>query len=107
MNVNLNKTKIVIFPKGGFTSAKEVWWYGANTIEIINRYNYLGLHFITKLSQTQMTGELASKAKVRMAQIAKSLRRLGNVQRSVFFEIVDTQVLPVLMYGSEVWGLIN
>ena len=56
MTVNLTKTKIVIFRKGGFISAKEVCWCGANTIEDVNRYKYLGLHFTTKLSLTQMTG---------------------------------------------------
>ena len=39
MTVNLNKTKIVIFRKGGFISAKDVWFRGANTIEAVNSYN--------------------------------------------------------------------
>ena len=56
MTVNLTKTKTVIFRKAGFISAKEVWWHGANTIEVVNGYKYLGLHFTTKLSLTQMTG---------------------------------------------------
>ena len=84
MTVNLNKTKIVIFRKGGFISAKEVWWYGANTIEVVNSYKYLGLHFNTKLSLTQMTGEFASEAKSRIAQISKCLRRMENVQEMCF-----------------------
>ena len=103
MTVDRTKTKIVMFPKGGFISAKEVWWYGANTIEVVDRYKYLGLHFTTKLSLTRITEELASKATARLAQILKCLRRLGNVQRNVFFKLFDAQV-PVLMYGSETWG---
>ena len=49
-------------------------------------------------------GELAAKAKVRPSQILICLWRLGNVQRNVFFKIYDAQVLPILMYGSELWG---
>ena len=54
---------------------------------------YLGLHFTTKLSLTRITGELVSKAKVRLAQILKCRRRLGNVQINVFFKLFDAQVL--------------
>lgn len=104
MEVNMVKTKIVVFRKGGFLSAREKWKYGNETIEVVNSYKYLGLHFTTKLSLTQAVSELATKAKIRTSRILRCLFRLGDVQRNVFFKIFDAQVMPILMYGAEIWG---
>lgn len=104
MSVNLSKTKIIVFRKGGFLGAKEAWWYGDQKIDVVNSYKYLGLHFSTKLSLTQSVAELAAKAKIRTVRILRCLWKLGAVDCKVFFKIYDAQVLPVLLYGSEVWG---
>lgn len=104
MSVNLSKTKVIVFRKGGFLAEREQWKYGNERIEVVNSYKYLGLHFTTKLSLTKAIGELAVKAKVRTMQILRCLFRLGDVPSSIFFKIFDAQILPVLMYGAEVWG---
>ena len=85
VTVNLSKTKIIVFRKGGFLAAKEVWRYGDEEIEVVNSYKYLGLYFTTRLSLTQAVGDLAAKAKIRTSQILKCLWRLGNIPRNVFF----------------------
>eukprot|EP00916_Digyalum_oweni_P000500 GHVL01000935.1.p1 GENE.GHVL01000935.1~~GHVL01000935.1.p1 ORF type:complete len:141 (+),score=1.23 GHVL01000935.1:176-598(+) len=85
MTVNLDKTKVIVFRKGGFLAANEAWKYGNEDIEVVNSYKYLGLNFTTKLSLTQMVSDLASKAKIRTGQILRCLWRLGNIPRSVFF----------------------
>ena len=104
MTVNMYETKITVFRKGGFLGANEIWRYRNEVIEVVNCYKYLGLHFTTKLSLTQTVNELATKAKARTAQVLKCLWRLGSVHSEVFFKIYDAQILPVLMYGSEIWG---
>ena len=52
MKINMHKTKIIIFRKGGFLGANKIWWYGKEVIEVVNCYICLGLHFTTKLSLT-------------------------------------------------------
>ena len=69
-----------------------------------NSYKYLGLYFTTKLSLTQAVGDLAAKPMIRTSQILNCLWRLGNVPRNIFFKLYDAQILPILMYGSELWG---
>ena len=104
MCVNMSKTKIIVFRKGGFLAEKERWTYGNELIEVVNSYKYLGMSFTTKLSLTQAVSDLAVKAKARTARILRCLFRLGEVPSSVFFQIFDAQITPVLMYGAEVWG---
>ena len=77
----MSKTKIIVFKKGGFLVASEVWRYGYEEIEVVNSYKYLGLYFTTKLSLARAVGDLAAKAKIRTSQILKCLWRLGNVLR--------------------------
>ena len=101
MTVNMSKTKIIVFRKGGFLAATEVWRYDDEDVDVVNSYKYLGLCFTSKLSLTQAVGELAAKAKVRTSQILKCLWRLENVQRNVSFKIYDAQILPMLLCGSE------
>ena len=40
--VNLDKTKVMVFRKGGFLGRLERWFYGEERIEVVNKYKYLG-----------------------------------------------------------------
>ena len=41
--VNVEKTKIMIFRKGGVLNKLDKWFYAGNEIEIVNSFNYLGV----------------------------------------------------------------
>ena len=43
LTVNIDKTKIVVFKKGGSLSRQEKWTYAGETVEIVNSINYLGI----------------------------------------------------------------
>ena len=43
LKLNLNKSKIVVFRKGGRLRSDLCWKYGNNVIEIVNEYKYLGV----------------------------------------------------------------
>ena len=40
LNVNLSKTKVMIFRKGGHLSVKEQWVFGNQRLEVVNSYKY-------------------------------------------------------------------
>jgi len=57
LQVNFNKTKVMVFRKGGHPSARERWCYGSERLEVVNTYRYLGLtstplSFNSRLLQT-------------------------------------------------------
>ena len=86
MTVNLNKTKVIVFRKGGFLGAREYWHYGDQRIEVVNSYKYLGLYFTTKLSLSSTVSDLSAKAKIRTGQLLKCLWKLTDViPRELFF----------------------
>jgi len=45
LKVNLNKTKVVVFRKGGYVSKKLKLYWDGKEIEIVNNYTYLGVEF--------------------------------------------------------------
>ena len=104
LTVNLDKSQIVVFRKGGFLSAKERWVLGRNDLTVVSFYKYLGLIFSSKHSFSLATEEIAVKGKKSVMGIMRTLRTIGCSSPEVFFKLFDAQVMPILLYGAEVWG---
>ena len=47
LKVNLSKSNIVVFRKGGYLGAREIWTYDSDVLQVVNAYNYLGVLFST------------------------------------------------------------
>ena len=105
MEVNLDKTKIIVFRKGGHLSRFEKWHYNNTPIEVVNSYNYLGVTFSTRMSFVNMCSPLIAKAKRSINEILLSLRSLSHFDLSIFTKLFDSKISPILSYGCELWGL--
>ena len=107
LEVNLDKTKIIVFRKGGFLSKNEKWFYDTKPVEVVNEYNYLGITFTTKMSFNNASIPLIAKAKKCINEILFSLRSLSSSDLNLFTKLFDSKVYPVLSYGCELWGIFN
>ena len=103
--VNLNKSAILVYRKGGYLGRLERWHYGNQPIQVTNSYKYLGYTLTTKLSIEIPLAEFAGKAKNKTLTIFKTLYKLGKIEADIFFRLFDSQVKPMLIYAAEVWGL--
>ena len=61
LTVNVDKTKIVVFRKGGILAQNERWTYDNQEIEIVSSFNYLGIGLSSGGSFIQATKTLADK----------------------------------------------
>lgn len=104
LTVNINKTKIMVFRKGGHLSRHEKWFYGNTPLEVVNNYSYLGFTFTTRLSFVNSSTTLIAKAKKATNEILFSLKKLSNFDINLFTKLFDSKVLPILSYGCELWG---
>ena len=105
MKVNLDKTKVMVFRKGGFLSKDEKWFYRNIPLEVVNSYVYLGVNVTTKLSFVSSTNSLVTKSKKALYQIMYSLKSINCHDFDVFIKLFDAKVKPILLYASEVWGM--
>ena len=105
LTVNLDKTNIIVFRKGGHLSAWEKWHYGNVEMKVVNNYKYLGLQFTTKLSLNVSWNEVSKKGKKGVIDILRTLRKLNCTDITIFWKMFDAQIEPLLSYAGEIWGL--
>ena len=63
LKINMNKSNIIVFRKGGYLVSHERWFYDDMKIGVVNSYKYLGISFTTKLSFTNAGEELVCRGK--------------------------------------------
>ena len=49
LKVNMNKSNIIVFRKGGYIGARERWTCSGGVMPVVNVYKYLGIYFTTRL----------------------------------------------------------
>ncbi len=105
--VNRSKTKVIVFKNGGKLSKREKWIYKGEKLETTNVYKYLGVYFPNHLSWINHTKQASIQALKVLINITRNIHILGDISYKSFFKIFDVKVSPILLYGSEIWGLDN
>jgi len=105
LQVNEEKTKVMVFRKGGYLSKHEKWNFNGTVLEVVNKYCYLGFTFTTKLSTKLGTNHLVSKAKKALMYFLRIFQRCKDISKDVFFKIFDAKIQSILLYSCEIWGL--
>jgi hypothetical protein len=106
MIVNEDKTKVVIF---GQRTGNEKFSFNGKTIDIVEKYKYLGSIFNTIFRSSgnpcrEMPTYLAEKALKASFATLKKVSSAGFITPQIGLHLFDTCVLPILEYGTEIWG---
>ena len=104
LQVNLNKTKVVIFGARKTDSFK--FTLGNNDIEITDRYKYLGIFFSQSRSFLNARKHIAEQAKKAMRLLFCRINNL-HLPIDLQLKLFDQTVMPILTYGSEIFGFEN
>lgn len=104
MQINTNKTKVIVFRNGGILRSYETWSYQSTPLEVVPFYKYLGILFTPKLIWTRAKDSLAAQARKSVMAISGYQRKFGYFHHQDKFKLFDAMVKPVLCYGAEVWG---
>ena len=106
MEVNRDKTKVMVFRKGGFLSKHEKWYCDGSEMEVVNKYHYLGFAFMTTLSVKKRGADhLVSKGKKAVFTLCTSFQTCREMTKETFLKIFDSKIQLVLLYSSKIWGL--
>ena len=102
--INIEKTKIVIFGTRG--KSKLNFKIGEETIEIANSYKYLGVLFSQSGSFLGARKHVVQQAKKTMFLLFTRINNL-DIPIDLQLKLFDNIVIPILTYGSEIWGFEN
>ena len=103
--VNIMKTKIVVFRKGGKLGQKDKWFFEGKELEVVPFFKYLGCYLSSRGSFAKCIQELTYSARRALFGLKKYFARNQEILPSMKIQLFNTMVAPILNYGSEVWGL--
>ena len=104
LKVNVDKTKIMVFRKGGVLPRNLTFYYNGQQLEIINKFRYLGVVFTAGGSFSECQNTLAGQAQKAIFQHSKYLYKFTFLSPRHKLELFDKLILPILNYRGEVWG---
>ena len=94
MQVNIHKTKVLIFKKGVHLSRRERWYYNGRVLETVNGFSNVGVHFTSNLSMYKMAESASIKAKRVLAYLFNSFNEMSYIPVKPFFKVIDAKVAP-------------
>ena len=103
LTVNIEKTKIMVFRKGGQIKKDCQWVYAGKTLEIVSSFSYLGIVFTCGGSFQQATQTLVGKALRAMGSLF-SITKGYDIPVKILLNLFDCYVNSILSYNCEVWG---
>ena len=104
LRVNIQKTKCMVFRRGGKLAAAEKWHYQQQNIEIVNTFRYLGIWFSTKRVWSHHMNTTASQAKRVIYLMRRLSYGIGKLPLKLQWHLFDMMVAPIVLYGAEIWG---
>jgi hypothetical protein len=105
LNVNTEKTKIVVFRKGGKLKNCYTWCYDNVPLDVVDNFNYLGITFNFNGKFNKAQSILAMQCKKSMNILLSKMRSL-HLNVSTKLNLFDTYVSCIALYSCEVWGAI-
>ena len=106
LEVNVSKTKIMVFRKRGNLKRQETWTYADEQVDIVNDFNYLGVTFNYTGSFNLNTQNLHGKGLKAMNILISNLKKYETKPR-VALQLFDAFVTSVLTYGCEIGDSLN
>ena len=103
--VNTNKSKVMFFSKGRLPINLNFKMNNME-LEIVSEFIYLGTMFQRTVSFKKNKINLTEKASKAMYDILNK-GRVHNLSVSCQLDLFDTIIIPMLTYGSEIWGYVN
>ena len=104
LQVNMSKTQIMVFRRGGEIKRYEKWYFRGKEITVVSSYKYLGILFSSQLSWNKAVYTLSMQAKKALAMFTKYSIKCGGFPTNVALQLFDKTIVPILLYASEIWG---
>ena len=104
MKVNASKSKVIHFRPNRTDRTNYEFHYGANVIETVCQYKYLGIVVDEFLDYSVTAGILADSAGRALGSIYTKYRFHKGLGYTTYTKLYEAGVVPILDYCAGVWG---
>ena len=104
--INTEKTKSMIFSKGKTRNIPH-FVYNNRAIQVVSSFRYLGIDLNYNGNFSSVKNTCTSKHRTAFSLLRKSKKRKRGLPTDPHLQMFDQDILPILLYGAEIWGLEN
>lgn len=104
MELNMSKSKIMVFRNGGRLSDREKWFYKGQEIEIVSEYTYLGVVLTPRLSFKRHVSSRITQAKAAINSTWKNFLQKNNINLEMKWKLFQAVCRSIQGYAAQVWG---
>jgi len=104
LEINMQKSKMMVFRNGGKLAAAEKWFIGQDEIEIVSEYSYLGVIMTPQISFSKHVESRCLKAKAAINAAWKNVLANKNVSIQGKWKIFLAVCRAIQSYAAQVWG---
>ena len=104
VKISSDKTKVVHFRNSRRSCTKFKFYLSNFELEIVNKYKYLGVIFDEYLNFKLCEETLAESAGRALSGIISKSKQIKDLGFQTFSKLFESGVIPILDYGSEIWG---
>lgn len=104
LEVNLSKSEMMIFRKGGRVSNQEKWLFNGEPIRITNEYTYLGVTLSPKMSFKKHIEKRNISAKNCINATWKDFLTKKEIGLDAKWNLFKSVCRAIQSYGAQIWG---
>ena len=105
MEVNIEKSKAIVYKKNTKLAADERWHYKNNPIEVVQEFKYLGICLSYNGKWKKHISRTITSARTMVAQLSKLSYKCPYLSTPLLLRIHDATMKAAILYGAEIWGL--
>ena len=105
LTVNVEKTKCIVFKKGGKSNTLDKWFYNGEALETVTSFKYLGVVFSSSGKFKKGIDNVVSKGQRALFNMISNIKDFTSMYPEMQISLFNSCVSSVLSYGCEVWGL--
>ena len=105
LKINISKSNVIIFSSGKVKKYPK-FYVDQKEIQVVDDYVYLGVNFHYNGSFKNAIKKQIKQARKAMYSLLSKTRILG-LPVDIVLELFNVCVVPILLYGAEIWGYEN
>ena len=105
LTVKVEKTKCLVFNKGGKANSLDKWYYNGEALETVTSFKYLGVVFSSSGKFKNGIDNVISNGQNALFNMISNIKDFNSMYPKMQLSLFNSCVSSVLSYGCEIWGL--